>query len=221
MSDFVGRNHFEMYPSDARAIFEEVVRTKTLRQAVARPFVFPDHPEWGVTYWDWTLVPVLGDRGDVDFLVFSLQDVTARTRLEEEILHAHVSEQQRIGQELHDGLGQELTGLGYLAKILQQKLRNKGLKEAETAAELARGIPHALGQVQSIVKGLVPLEIGAEDLVPALRALTTSLEEQTGIACRVEADPEAEIGTTRWRSNSIASPKRRSPTPSNMPGRNK
>ena len=104
-------------------------------------------------------------------------------------------EQRRIGQELHDGLGQELTGLSYLAKILHQKLRAKSVsvKEAETAAELAEGIPRVLGQVQAIVKGLVPLEIGAEDLIPALQVLTANVEERTGISCRLESSPDAQV----------------------------
>jgi PAS domain S-box-containing protein len=80
ISEFPGHNHFEFYPSDTKAIFEQVVQTKEPYQTVARPFVFPDHPEWGITYWDWTLAPLLDDRGEVEFLLFSLEDVTERKR---------------------------------------------------------------------------------------------------------------------------------------------
>ncbi len=84
VADFTGRNHFELYPHpENQAIFAEVVRTKTPHVALAKPFVFPDHPEWGTTYWDWTLVPILDEAGQVEFLVFSLNDVTARVRSEE------------------------------------------------------------------------------------------------------------------------------------------
>jgi len=44
----------------------------------ARAFEFPDHPEWGVTYWDWSLTPLLDASGEVGAIVFSLQDVTDR-----------------------------------------------------------------------------------------------------------------------------------------------
>jgi len=91
VSEFAGRNHFELYPSDAKAEFERVVRTKECFQALARPFTFPDHPEWGVTYWDLTLVPILDDRGGVEFLVFCLNDVTERRRAEEGL---HESEER-------------------------------------------------------------------------------------------------------------------------------
>jgi len=78
VSEFPGHNHFEFYPSNAKEIFEQVVETKVPYQAIARPFTFPDHPEWGTTYWDWTLTPLLDDRGEVEFLVFALEDVTER-----------------------------------------------------------------------------------------------------------------------------------------------
>ena len=84
-SEFPGHNHFEFYPSGARKIFEQVVETKVPYQAIAQPFTFPDHPEWGETYWDWNLTPILGDAGEVEYLVFSLQDVTKRKRMEEAV----------------------------------------------------------------------------------------------------------------------------------------
>jgi PAS domain S-box-containing protein len=79
-AEFPGHNHFEFYPSNAKEIFDNVVKTKEIYQAVARPFTFPDHPEWGETYWDWSLTPILGQNSEVEFLVFSLNDVTERTR---------------------------------------------------------------------------------------------------------------------------------------------
>lgn len=82
ISEFSGHNHFDFYPSDAKPIFDQVARTKRPYQTIARPFTFPDHPEWGITYWDWTLVPVLDDNGEVELLIFSLKDVTERKRAE-------------------------------------------------------------------------------------------------------------------------------------------
>ncbi len=83
INTFVGHNHFELYPSDARTIFEQVVRTKQSFVTFTRAFEFVDQPERGVTYWDWTLVPVLDARGEVEYLVFSLIEVTERKRAEE------------------------------------------------------------------------------------------------------------------------------------------
>ncbi len=81
VEDFAGHNHFEFYPhAENQAIFENVVRTKTPFVASAKPFTYPDHPEWGITYWDWTLVPILDSKGEVELLIFSLEDVTEHKR---------------------------------------------------------------------------------------------------------------------------------------------
>jgi PAS domain S-box-containing protein len=87
VEEFFGHNHFEFYPHpENEAIFREVVKSRKPYQVSAKAFRFPDHPEWGVTYWDWTLVPVCGDRGEVEFLVLSLRDVTLRKRMETALL---------------------------------------------------------------------------------------------------------------------------------------
>ncbi|MDD2720810.1 MAG: bacteriohemerythrin [Gallionella sp.] len=83
ISEFPGHNHFDFYPSDARAIFEEVVKSRQPFQAFARPFEYAAHPERGVSYWDITLVPLLNIRGEADHLLLSLYDVTDQKRVEQ------------------------------------------------------------------------------------------------------------------------------------------
>ena len=83
--DFPGLNHFELYPSDAREIFEKVVATKRPFTAYERPFVYENSPERGETFWDWTLVPLLSSDGEVEYLVLSLNEVTERVKLEREV----------------------------------------------------------------------------------------------------------------------------------------
>jgi len=84
VTDYVGRNHFVEYPSDElRERFETVVSTKEPYSVFARPFVYPDDPEQKVTYWDLFVHPILDKEGEVDFLVFSLTDVTERKLAED------------------------------------------------------------------------------------------------------------------------------------------
>lgn len=114
VSYFTGKNHFALYPSDTRALFERVVKTKKPLQVAARAFTFADHPEWGVTYWDWSLVPILDKRGGIDFLVFSLNDVTDRIRAQEELL--------RVQRSLEEA--KRLSDIGTLASTVAHELRN-------------------------------------------------------------------------------------------------
>ena len=77
----VGLNHFELYPDEENeAIFRRVRDTGEAVEYSAKPFVFPDQPERGVTYWDWHLAATTDDAGEVDGLVFSLVEVTERVR---------------------------------------------------------------------------------------------------------------------------------------------
>lgn len=82
-SDFPGQNHFDMYPSVLIHDFNRIKRDKTIYQATDRPFEFPDHPEWGITYWNLGLVPILDNSGEIEMFLFTLKDVTTLHREEE------------------------------------------------------------------------------------------------------------------------------------------
>ncbi|MBN1850144.1 MAG: PAS domain S-box protein [Deltaproteobacteria bacterium] len=76
---FVGKNHFDLYPHpENEDIFRRVCETGAPYNALEKPFVYPDHPDWGITYWDWSLHPVKDDAGKVMGLVLGLVDVTDR-----------------------------------------------------------------------------------------------------------------------------------------------
>ncbi|HXY53542.1 MAG TPA: PAS domain S-box protein [Nitrospirota bacterium] len=85
MTSFRGHNHFVDYPSEElKGKFQKVIDTKEPYRVFERPFIFPDHPEWGTTYWDLYVAPILDEHGEVELLIFSLLDVTERMRAEEE-----------------------------------------------------------------------------------------------------------------------------------------
>ena len=78
---FTGRNHFALYPGrEVEAIFRNVVKTGVPFAITANPFQFPDHPEWGVTYWDWTVHPICDENGRIENILFVLLNVTERER---------------------------------------------------------------------------------------------------------------------------------------------
>lgn len=83
---FVGKYHFDLYPSEAHKIFEEVVRSKTAYQTMERPFTYERNPQRGVTYWDWSLVPLLNSRDEVDSLILTLLNVTERIKAKAELV---------------------------------------------------------------------------------------------------------------------------------------
>ena len=82
---FPGKNHFALYPNaEHEAIFRRVVETGEPYFANERAFEYAGHPKRGVTYWDWSLVPVKEPDGSVIGVVLSLVDVNERKRAESE-----------------------------------------------------------------------------------------------------------------------------------------
>jgi PAS domain S-box-containing protein len=81
---FSGKNHFDLYPhAENQAIFQKVVESGEAYSVHEKPFEHPDQPGRGLTYWNWSLLPVRGVKGDVEGVVLSLVDVTERVRAEE------------------------------------------------------------------------------------------------------------------------------------------
>jgi len=79
-----GRNHFALYPdAENEAIFRKVRDSGEGIFYKDKPFLFPDQPERGVTYWDWSLTPAKGADGMATGLVFSLRETTKFKRTEE------------------------------------------------------------------------------------------------------------------------------------------
>lgn len=85
-SYFPGKNHFDLYPhAENQAIFQRVVNTGEPFFAEAKPFEFPDQPERGVTFWNWSLIPIKDSAEKVTGLVFTLAEVTGRVLAEKEL----------------------------------------------------------------------------------------------------------------------------------------
>ena len=102
-------------------------------------------------------------------------------RLQLEVISLPQREQQHFGRELHDGLGQQLTGLGLLARSLMQRVTGIETREQEMLEQLATGIEQALAEVRTLSRGLVPVQTDARGLVSALEELAARVARQSGI----------------------------------------
>ena len=81
--EIIGKNHFALFPDpENEEIFRRVRDTGEAVFYKDKPFEFPDQPERGVTYWDWSLVPAKNVSGAVEGLVFSLRETTRYKLLE-------------------------------------------------------------------------------------------------------------------------------------------
>lgn len=195
VEDFPGRNHFELFPSALQQELEPYRSGKRIYNRAARPFVFPDHPEWGTTYWDLGLVPILDPAGEVDLFLFTLRDVTARVRSEEagrkyvqqlkelsrRVLAAQEEERRAVARELHDEIGQGLTAI----KIHLQAMAfaGKGCAPAAPTDHLHEALlatARILEQVRTLSLNLRPLQLDDLGLAMALRSLVTRAAATAG-----------------------------------------
>jgi signal transduction histidine kinase len=114
-----------------------------------------------------------------------IRDFSEQRRLEHEVLRISGREQERIGKDLHDDVGQLLTGLGFLAQALQQQLTRRGLAEAADAAQINQLAARALKHTRVLARGLFPVELASKGLFVALQQLAQDVQTLFKITCSV------------------------------------
>ena len=128
------------------------------------------------------------------FWLTMLQDATARRQLEREVLEASNREQQRIGNDLHDGLGQELTGIALLLRGLENRAEREAPALSAPIEEIALLVNDAIFTTRALARGLSPVTFDRGGLVLALDELARRLSAMFQIIVRCEADDSAERG---------------------------
>jgi PAS domain S-box-containing protein len=122
------------------------------------------------------------------FWLTMLQDATARRQLEREVLEASNREQQRIGNDLHDGLGQELTGIALLLRGLENRAEREAPALSPAIEEVALLVNDAIFTTRALARGLSPVTFDRGGLSMALDELTRRLSAMFHIDVRCEAD---------------------------------
>jgi len=117
-----------------------------------------------------------------------IRDITERRRLEKQVLEISEWEQQRIGQDLHDSLCQQLAGVAFLGKVLEQKMEAQSYGEARDAAEIVSLIDDAITLTKGFAQGLYPVRLEATGLMTALTELSHTVQRFFGINCSFNYD---------------------------------
>lgn len=110
-------------------------------------------------------------------------EVRSRQELERNILLAIEKELEQVGLELHDELGQDLTGIALLTKSLAQKLADKNPDEAGLARRISELVNRTIGHTRMIAHGLSPYIWGNDGLVAALRQLASDVNSLEAVKC--------------------------------------
>lgn len=125
-----------------------------------------------------------------------LQDEIGRRRfLERQLLSVSENEKQRISLELHDGLGQHLTGVAFVARSLADKLRATGHPQAADADWLVRLLNEATSKTRGLARGLWPVSLERDSLGQSIGKMAEDLESIYGVSCAVQVVDEPRIAS--------------------------
>ncbi|HRR81123.1 MAG TPA: PAS domain S-box protein [Planctomycetota bacterium] len=135
--------------------------------------------------------PGMLSQEDIEFLesrALLIGEALHRFSLEEEVLAISEEERRRVGQELHDTLGQQLTGVAYLVDLLEDSLASRSLPEASDVLTVRKQLGESIARVRDLSHGLYPVRLVAGGLAAALAELAEGVRTRRGVACVLECD---------------------------------
>ena len=112
-----------------------------------------------------------------------IRDTTENRQLQKAIIDMNTRQQRKIGQDLHDELGQLLTGIGFLFAGLRQDLTNKELTAVEDLEKINKLVEQAIAQTRILAEGLNPVTIELHGLTTSLERLAIHTEQLYSISC--------------------------------------
>jgi signal transduction histidine kinase len=102
-------------------------------------------------------------------------------------------ERHRLGQELHDSLGQHLTGTALAAQVLKEKLALRSASETAEAEKVVRYVEQGIDLTRNLARGFFSPELDADGLTVALQGLAENITERFGIDCIFEGEESPPI----------------------------
>jgi two-component system, LuxR family, sensor kinase FixL len=110
-----------------------------------------------------------------------VQDVSERRQLESQIVEIANQERRRLGADLHDGLGQELTGISLMLRSLAKRIAVAALDSAPELDEIITLVNHAIQSARKMALGISPVTLERGGLLPALQTLIGWSRDSYGI----------------------------------------
>ena len=92
-------------------------------------------------------------------------------------------EQRRIGQDLHDSVGQELTALNILAGDLADAVRMDSPETRKIIEQIIKGLQRSQQELRAVLRGLLPVAVDSEGLMAALADLANRIQKEGKAAC--------------------------------------
>ncbi len=114
------------------------------------------------------------------------RQMAQRKRLEQELLEVTEQERIRIGQDLHDNLGQQLTGIALLTRSLEETLKEKRVPQARDARKIEALVNQAISHTRELARHLTSVGLVRNDLPAALKGLASQVKTTFKLSCRFQ-----------------------------------
>ena len=154
--------------------------------------------EFASTMFECRYAPLQENDGSPAGFIAVAHDITERSRLQRQILEISDREQARIGQDVHDGLCQQLIGMGFALSGLEESLSTAERQEAATASKLSKLLDEAIDEARRVCRGLYPVRLSTQGLQSALEEMAVGASERYGIRCVCEPEkgaPSCDVAT--------------------------
>ena len=154
-------------------------------------------PERSSRWFEVDVQPLRGIGGVIGLVVLSIEVTDRRNRQEQEILDVAGRERRGIGRDLHDGLGQELTGVALMLRGLAGRVQERFPDAAESIQEITDVVNGSIENARSLARGLLPVR-DTGGLAPALQELASRSRDLYGLEVDVlwEVSPEVHFSET-------------------------
>ena len=128
--------------------------------------------------------------GRIIELIVARNDLKA---LEKEIISISEGERQKIGREIHDGLGQILTGIGLMLKTVSSRLNGEYGIDMQTIGEISDLVYDATLTCRKITRGLPMQSIRQDNLVIAIDQLVINMRNYYQLNCEFIFEGEMKV----------------------------
>jgi PAS domain S-box-containing protein len=196
MEHIIGRDIATLLPQAARAAVLQKLK-HILDTGETATFEF-ESTHAGHTHYFENRAVLVRDGGSATGISISMRDITQRKRLEQEILDVSGRERRSIGRDLHDGLGQELTGVALMLRGLAGKISQRCPDVIDNVNEIVGHVNQSIETARSLARGLLPVTTESGGLSAALRALAARSRDLYGLEVTfcAEVCPEFALSET-------------------------
>lgn len=145
-------------------------------------------PDGDIRWIHGRVFPVRNEAGEIYRLAGIAEDITSRKRLEQEIIEIGDRDLSRLGQDLHDGICQQLVSIAFASDLLRRDLMAKLPSEAVRVARITALLDNAITQARNLSHTLCPVNLVGNGLGVALRELAMSTTRGLRVVCDADCE---------------------------------